>query len=226
MTVEIIGPPGSGKSALTDALRDSRRDIVPVSIYWRKPENLSLGARSALSVAPILFDHASGQAFSTKHLVWMIRLESALPIFQRKEVTRSSIVVFDQGPVFTMVRLYEMALLAAEGSRFRSWWNLKLDDWARTLDLLLLLDAPNEVLIERIKKRSKSHVAKNQSDEGAGKMLTDERARYEAVTGALRQRGSATLLPFDTSARSVDEISSEVIGSLRSTNLSKEDFEC
>jgi broad-specificity NMP kinase len=214
-TVEILGPPGSGKTAVYEALQDSGSDIVPVSIYWRKPENLSVGVRSAFSIAPILFDRASNSTLSVNHVVWMIRLQAALPIFHRQLVTPPSIVTFDQGPVFTMVRLQPMALLAADGSRLRRWWELKLDDWARTLDLLVLLDAPNEVLTERIRKRSKSHVAKTQSDERVGELLMNERTGYEAVAEALNQRRVMQVLRLDTSARSVDEITSEVVTALR-----------
>jgi thymidylate kinase len=216
-TIEILGPPGSGKTALIEALQDSERDIIQVSIYWRKPENLSVGVRSAFSVAPVIFDGASNSGLSLKRVMWMIRLQAALQIFHRKAVTPPSIVTFDQGPVYTMVRLEQMALAAPEGSRLRRWWELKLDEWAQTLNLLVLLDAPNDVLIERIRRRSKSHVAKTQSDEAVGELLTDERARYEVLVGMLAQRGVMQVLRFDTSVHSVDEIASQATTAFRAT---------
>jgi thymidylate kinase len=147
----------------------------------------------------------------------MIRLQAALPIFYRKLVPPPSVVAFDQGPVYTMVRLQDAAFVAAEDSRLRRWWELKLDEWSRTLDLLVLLDAPNEILIERIRRRSKSHVAKTQSDEGAGELLMNERARYETVAKALGDRRVMQLLRFDTSLRSVDEITSKTMTAVRAT---------
>ena len=145
----------------------------------------------------------------------MIRLQAALPIFDRKLVAPPSIVTFDQGPVYTMARLQQTALLAAEGSRLRRWWELKLDEWSRTLDLLVLLDAPNEILIERIRRRSKSHVAKAQSDDSAGGLLMNERAQYETAARALGERRAMQILRFDTSVRSVDEITSQMMTALR-----------
>jgi broad-specificity NMP kinase len=214
VTVEILGPPGSGKSTLVDALQASSLEIVPVSIYWRRLENLSVGVRSAVALIPIILSRLSGQALSAKHVVWMIRLEAADAIFQRKGLTRPSIALFDQGPVFTMVRLQKLALRAAEGSRLRRWWEIKLDEWAQALDLVIFLDAPNEVLIERIRRRTKSHVAKTQSYEETGALLIDERTRYVALTEALATRGSVSVLRLDTSA-SVDQVASEATACLQ-----------
>lgn len=223
-TVEILGPPGSGKSALLEALQTSRSDIIPVSIYWRKPENLSTGMRSALSIAPIVSERASRRSFSVKHLVWMIRLEAALPIFRRKMVSSNAIAIFDQGPVYTMARLQDLGFRAAEGSRLRSWWERKLDEWARILDLLIVLDAPNEVLIERINKRSKAHVAKDQSKESAGRLVMDERSRYGDLADVLVQSRAVRVLHFDTSGRSIDEIKQAAIGALHDTQIMEKEI--
>jgi hypothetical protein len=216
-TLEILGPPGSGKTALIDSLQNSERDIVPVSIYWRKPENLSVGVRSAFAIAPIILDRISTPAVTMQQVGWMIRLHAALPIFYRKLVWPPSIVAFDQGPVYTMARLSQTALLGAEGSRLRRWWDFKLDEWSKTLDLLILLDAPNEILIERIRRRSKSHVAKARSDDGAAELLTNERAHYETVVGALGERRVIQTLRFDTSVRSVDEITTKTLTAIHAT---------
>lgn len=207
MALEIMGPPGSGKSALMEALQASGPHIVPVSIYWRRPENLFAGVRSALSIAPVVFDRESRKTLTVKHVVWMIRLEAALPILDRRRVTPPAVIAFDQGPVYTMVRLHEVALGAAEGSRLRLWWERKLDEWAGIFQLLVLLDAPNEVLIDRIRKRSKAHVVKDQSDHSAAELLVNERSTLARLADLLRQRRVIPVLRLDTATRVVDELS-------------------
>jgi hypothetical protein len=207
MALEIIGPPGSGKSALMEALQAAEPDIVPVSIYWRKPENVSAGVRSALSIAAILFERGPHRVLSVQQVVWMIRLEAALPILHRKNVTPPAIVAFDQGPLYTMVRLEDVASGAPEGSRLRLWWERKLNEWAKVLDLLVFLDAPNEVLIDRIRKRSKAHVAKDQPEQNAAELIGNERAAYMRLADSLRQRGEMSVLRLDTSSKVVDDLS-------------------
>jgi hypothetical protein len=120
---------------------------------------------------------------------------------RRRAGTGATVVVFDQGPVYTLVRLHEDQ--DQNSASIELWRRRKLAQWAATLDLVLLLDAPDDVLVERIRGRVKAHALKLGPDASARAAVAAERGRYDAVIAELMEAASVRVLRFDTCRTSV-----------------------
>ncbi len=121
-------------------------------------------------------------------------------------------VLFDQGP------LYRLARLSNTSGRPHpvddAWWRQAVSAWARQLDLIVWLDAPNLVLVERVAARRKNHLIKDQSPEQAERFLDDFRHRFESVFRALEQVAGPPILTFDTSVTRPAEIVTAITAQL------------
>ncbi len=90
--------------------------------------------------------------------------------------------------------------------QFDSWWHQSLTAWAALLDLVILLDAPEEVLVQRVFSRTKAHFAKDKSAAEAKALLALHRKLYRQVVKQLTDSNKTRLLHFDTSLSSVSQL--------------------
>jgi hypothetical protein len=215
ITVEVLGPPGAGKSSLVTSLCKYSGGVRPVSVYCR-PSNLLPWIRSGIALAPLLLRRAWEKRSFEKSLVWMIRLEASRSILRRNGVRKAVMLIFDQGPAYTLTRLHDAATDAEPTSRFRRWWDNKLEVWADTVDLLIMLDSPDEVLINRIHGRAKRHALKADFKDQAYEILMKERTRYDAIVAELQIRAGIRVLHYDTSRHSIDAIAAQTMTALDS----------
>jgi thymidylate kinase len=213
ITVEVLGPPGAGKSSLVASLCTYSDGVRPVSVSCR-PSSLLPWIWSGVALAPLLLGRGWDNRSLQRDLVWMIRLQAARPILRRKMLSRGSMLIFDQGPVYTMMRLQEAVTNIERTSLYRRWWDGKLHVWADTLDLLIMLDGPDEVLMKRIRGRAKFHVLKEEFEGRAHQILMKERTLYGAVVAKLLTRSGMRVMHFDTSQRSIDAIAAQTMASL------------
>lgn len=212
LAAEVVGPPGSGKTSLLEALTASG-GVGPVAEY-RRIEHVPGYVWSALSLARVLLPTSVVARPSPWELNKMIRLEASARVLRRSAAASGErVVVFAQGPVYTLTRLCDLAERSSGSPAFCRWWTAKLTQWASGLDLAIVLDAPDEVLMQRILDRPKGHRAKGASKASARSILWTERARYDAVLADLSRRG-LPILGIDTDRSSVGEATSTVLDSL------------
>jgi hypothetical protein len=98
-------------------------------------------------------------------------------------------IVLDQGPTYTAARLREAGARALPGGAWDRWWSDALDRVAATLDLIVMLDAPDPVLAARIGERPKEHAAKGVPPTAAARAIDDVRLALEATVADLIDRG-------------------------------------
>jgi hypothetical protein len=136
----------------------------------------------------------------------MLRLEAGWSIAQRESTTGCSAIIFDQGPVYTMVRLQEATPLDRRSPAFLQWWDRTAEFWGRSMDLVIMLDAPDQVLVERVRERSKTHAIKALSGVEARRAIAQERSLYDGTIRRLAADGHAQLARFDSTRDSVGQI--------------------
>lgn len=120
--------------------------------------------------------------------------------------------VFDQGPLFLLKQLSADAGPhdAIERRRRRL-----ASVWGRTLDLALVLDAPDDVLLERIRCRDKGHQLRDEPDGPARVALASERRHIERLLGELGGEGAVRIQRVDTSASTVADTIAALLRSVR-----------
>ena len=193
--LEIVGPPGAGKSSLLSALVGCRPGLRPIR-EWRQLRFLPSFAGNAVGLLPFFVAQwTARQPLSRRDMERMVRLQASRRITQRM---REQVVVLDQRPIYTLGTLHLSASRPTENDGFEIWWNRMAQEWASVLDTVVVLEARNDVLLRRIMDRSKPHRLKSGTDANGSEWLENLREALEGTVETFRAHGGVSVLRFDT----------------------------
>jgi len=206
--VELVGPPGAGKSSVVLALvaRSNR-------VKWHNaPEFGELGFGVLLRTLPTTLRTLVGRGATRRptreQLRLMIYLEALSRLVERRARAAGdgSILVLDQGPLYLLSR---PRLL---DSHLATWREGMFETFSSLLDAVVWLDAPDDVLVERISGRTQRHRLKGAPLATAlGSLATTRTALEEALSRLGATDESPMFLRFDTSRVSSGEIAETVL---------------
>jgi hypothetical protein len=118
-----------------------------------------------------------------------------------------------------MTDLYRMRCINLQDRLIKTWWGGVIDHWAQTLDGVVLLDAPNKDLIERIRSRRKWHLMKERSDLELNNFLEDYRLWFERDLAQLLARNRALqVIRLNTAKMSLGDMAARTSLELGITN--------
>ncbi|HEY3279492.1 MAG TPA: hypothetical protein VGJ83_03195 [Gemmatimonadales bacterium] len=180
--IELVGPAGAGKTTIRRLL--AAKYGIKGRGVWRMPTHRLL--RSGIRLLPTslrLWSAAGTLAWEeTKHI---IRLDALFELLHGADGRVRRRWILDEGPVFVFAWLRTMGRAAARPARFADWWGTELARWRRTVGAIVTLDAPNEILTERIRARAKAHLLKTTSDAEAARFLDRYRVAYDETIADL-----------------------------------------
>ena len=214
---ELLGPAGAGKTTLLREL--SRRDarIVPGPL----PPRHRLLPYYALHLARLLpaavRDPRALLAFQEREARAMTYARAWHPAAAGLAAGGSH-VLMDHGPVFRLAFLEEFGTGLTRTAAFQRWWRDTLSLWERGLDVVIRLDAPDPVLVERVRGREIGHAIKGRSTFDAEIFLARYRRAFDAVMERMGPEGPA-VLDFDSSLFGVEEIADRVVEALEGRAL-------
>lgn len=202
VSTEFVGLPGSGKTSLVECLPAFVEGVdIAVRPGWLWELRTYTG--SSLAVAPTVARRWATGSGSWGEAMRMLRLDAWFTMLRHRPVTGARPLILDQGPVYLLHRLGAEGLDGNSGAAAATWHESRLERCAGSLGAVIALDAPNEVLIERIRDRSKVHRLKHEPLEAASAALTDQRERLHRLLGQLRARGLPKVVWIDTSGVSL-----------------------
>jgi thymidylate kinase len=214
MVVEIVGPAGAGKTTILSALNKHDEKIRPIYGFRRK-RYIPFYVKHAILLLPfLLLQYAKGRWYSSREINRMIRLKATRQILEHQVAKEGLLILLDQGPIYTLSVLAGFGSQNTKNQDFVKWWEKTLQEWAITLDLIIWVDAPDEVLLERIQTRDKQHLVKKKSNQEAVDFLGQFRTVYKQTIEKLTVNGGPQIIGYDTSQCSIDSIVDTALAAL------------
>ena len=208
--VEILGIAGAGKSTLAALLTgDAGFEKAPF-IHARRPSHLVHVVRGTPRLLPILISGLTRSPRISwpefKLLVYVTRWR----LFLGRRTAPGAILLFDQGPVYALVRLRAERKPFTTRRAFERWSEEMLGSWVSELTTLVFLDAPDPVLWSRINERPQDHKAKGEEAKAGLRFIARYRRTFEDVLRRVEELGGPQVLRFDTSVATPAQIAEKI----------------
>lgn len=210
---EVIGPPGAGKSTLLAGLADADPRLRTIARY-RAARHIPSYVYSATAVGRVVPRGFLPGRDHRQRARWMMRLEASAGILETTSAGATGPVLFDQGPAYTLARLAGAPVPGSDGPRYARWRDRKVEQWAAIYSVLLVLDAPDDLLIARIMEREKAHPIEALGRRAARAELARQRAGIATTLRELADRGGPPCVRVDTGSTSLPDLVDLVSGVL------------
>jgi hypothetical protein len=208
--VELAGPAGAGKSATRRAL--IARTHFRQEMIWGLPARslVSNGLRLVPSFIPLWLAAHRPLWDETRHMVRLRTLREAL----RFVGPQRTAIIFDEGPVFALAWLRGFGHPVMRDTVSEPWWDTVFKEWARVVDLVVVLDAPDELLARRIRGRPEDHEVKQSSDLEIACWMARFRQSLDWVLERLSREGGVGVLRLDTSTETPEQLAERTLAAL------------
>jgi deoxyadenosine/deoxycytidine kinase len=215
LIIEVAGPAGAGKSTITKALRKSNGNIQIGTVpSIRNMKDLPFFLWNTILLVPIFFTiyrNKKQGSFARRQIVNMAILNGWHQRLQRMDSKDRKVIILDQGPAHILSDLLRFGPKNLR-SMIPRWWNDTCQVWAHTLDIVICLDAPDQVLLNRIRSRAKNHGCKNETDDKAIEFLRICRATQEETLSSMHNNSSGPdVVCLDTSQISLDGATNKIL---------------
>ena len=144
----------------------------------------------------------------------MLRLKAWRSCLRRESPSDAIAVLFDHGPIFKLVRLREFGPEFTSSAVYQQWWNRVFREWTKTLDLVIWLDAPDDVLLERIHRRDTRHRIKDRPADEAVRFLSHYRTCYEQIVADWQANGGPRVLRCNTQRETLDYTAEKILATI------------
>jgi len=211
LIIELIGPAGVGKTTILKSLCDKDRQITTGIHVGKIMFVIFLIINSILLMPAYIFQLKRNRWFGWKEIRAMVYLKAWYFIIHH-QIGKNKVVIMDHGPIFRLAFLDEFGPDFDHNSYYMKWWNNVLDAWNSTLDVIIWLDAPNDILLKRIQSRNRWHEIKEESTDTVYEYLNRYRKSCKKIISKLND--DLKVPEFNTQKESPDQISDTVLNLL------------
>jgi thymidylate kinase len=214
LIVELVGPAGAGKTTVLRAV--GRRDrSIRAGLHIDRFRFLPMMARQGLTLAPAGFELMRQSPRSwLSGMVHLLRLSTLAPVLGRVASPAYRAIMLDEGPVFSLTRLSVFHSGVHRDGRLAREWLTALKHWAEVLTAVFWLDAPNPVLLDRIRSRLKDHRIKAGTEQQAYDFLDRYRRAYLDVFDRMTAIGKVRVVCLDAPGESADQVATRILATL------------
>ena len=205
----MLGPAGVGKTTILKSICVKDRQIKAGVHVNKIIFVLFLVVNTPFLIITYLFEFKRDRWFSWREIRAIVYLKAWYFILTSRFSGKNNVVILDHGPIFRLAFLDEFGPDFYRNSYYKKWWNRVLETWYTTLDAVIWLDAPNEMLLKRIQLRDRWHEIKNESDNKANEYLDRYRSSCQKIITKLNT--DLKVLEFDTKEKSPDQISHNIL---------------
>ncbi len=212
--IELIGPAGAGKTGLLRAIAQLA-PTVRTGVRLDRMRTMPVVAWHALALTPATLD----LLFTDARWLWpglrhLCRLRAFPSELEHARGSGHETILLDEGPVFSLGRL-SVFQRANEGSGWLARaWNAEVGRWREILTGVVLLDADNTVLAQRIRDRAKQHPLKTGSDREVYEFLDSYRTAYRDIATRLTAGGRTRIVELDTTTQPFERLAADIVTAL------------
>jgi shikimate kinase len=207
--VEIVGPAGAGKTTLLRALQERQGGIISELLLSRRLCTRILASDTVRWLRPFVSRPNRGRWFTWREIRSMIYLQGWHQSLLERNLS-DVVVIFDHGPIYRLALLREFGPNLTRSARFHGWWDMEVRQWASMLNLVIWLDAPNAILLQRINGRADNHRMKGRPKAEICDFLGRYRASYEFTMKKVLSESRIATLKFDTGSEPLSEMAKAV----------------
>jgi energy-coupling factor transporter ATP-binding protein EcfA2 len=176
---ELLGPAGCGKSTLLATLRDRTPRVSTEMSIWGQPR-IAL-ARTAIGLLPVLIASVLERApLRPAEFLQMVRVDCLRDRVRRVLGASRTPLVMDEGPLFALAWL-EVFFGALPGSERKAWRHQSVSAWSELLGGVIQLDAADQEITRRIRRRRKAHPMKGATDEEIARFSQQFRSAFRSL---------------------------------------------
>lgn len=139
----------------------------------------------------------------------MVYLKAWHFIIRKNMSIKNKVIILDHGPIFRLAFLDEFGPKFTRNLYYKKWWSNVSEVWQTTLDAIVWLDAPDDILFKRIQSRKRWHEIKEEPKEVAYSYLNRYRKSCEKIISGMSN--DLKLLEFDTMKNNPDQITDKVM---------------
>ena len=167
---------------------------------------------SAAALLPSFFRLClAARAIRWDELKQMIRLAALARVLPGLAQGRR-LVVLDEGPLFALTWLQVFgAERLLRSAAYERWIGRTVASWAHAIDAVVLVDAPDPVLAQRIRARVKPHMVKHQTDQQISAFAATFRAAFDSVIPTLTRLNGTKQLTVRTDLETPQELAARVL---------------
>lgn len=210
LLIEIIGLAGSGKTTLTRLLSQKNPNFQ-IGLHLSKIKAYSHLINPSILFLPTFVTSDWGDRWfdwrETKAIMFMYAWQRQLKRYIPQNI---DVVLFDHGPIYWLTRLRAMGPEFTKSRPFERWWENQLLLWAMLLDCVIWLDAPDEILINRIQSREQDHIVKAESVGNIYKFLSGFRSAFDQSTNLVTTQKKTKIFSFYTDIMTPEQIADDV----------------
>jgi hypothetical protein len=94
------------------------------------------------------------------------------------------------------------------------WWRAAICDWASLMDVVVVVDAPDRVLAERIRTRAHDHEVKGFSDEEIERWMARFRDALQWVLDEMAEHGGPLVVRLSSKDERAEEMAERLLEEL------------
>ncbi len=212
--IEMVGIGGAGKSTLLKALQQRNEKIQTLPLP-NKTRYMPVMAKLLGVWFPLyLMKYRQGRWLTMEEIRNIGYLDTWLGYIRSQVRARDLTVVLDPGSVYWLSALQEFGPALTRAPYFQRWWENKLDQWSSALDVIVWLEAPNELLLQRVLARQEWHEAKYQSPQVALEYFERYRIWYQKMIARMTHRKNIKVFHYRTDRISTEQMAEEVFSTV------------
>lgn len=211
---EMVGISGAGKTTLRQRLCQYN-ERIQFRIPPTKSSYLSFIVKHTFLWLPIYFRNGlRARFFTRKEIAMMGYLETWIPYLQMQTLTKGIVVLLDPGSIYWISELQNHSSDFTRSQQYKQWMEKKILQWSNAIDVIIWLDAPDELLFERVLMRDEWHEAKEQSKEKNFERFARERKSFKQIIAMRKKLSRPRVFSFCSDQTSTEEMATRILAEI------------